>query len=179
LSIEQAPNKEPKNSMLTPRIEKVVVNMAVGKSGEPLEKAAKVLEQLTGQKPCKRKAKKTVRDFGIRKGEPIACMVTLRKEKAKEFVKRVLQAVENKLSKERFDQYGNFSFGIKEHIDIPGTRYIPELGIHGMDVSVVLSRPGQRVKYRHRAKSRVGVKHRLSPEDGIAFVQEEFGIEVV
>jgi large subunit ribosomal protein L5 len=164
--------------MLKPRIEKVVVNMSVGKSGEPLERAAKVLEQLTGQKPCKRKAKKTIRDFGIRKGEPITCLVTLRKEKAKDFVKRTLQAVENKLTKDHFDEYGNFSFGIKEHIDIPGTRYVPELGIHGMDVSVTLSRPGQRVKRRHRATSRVGVKHRLVPEEAITFVQDEFGIEV-
>jgi len=178
VSFEEASKKESPNPMLKPRIEKVTVNMSVGKSGEPLEKAAKVLEQLTGQKPCKRKAKKTVRDFGIRKGEPIACMVTLRGEEAKEFLKRALQAVENKLLKERFDRYGNVSFGIKEHIDIPGTKYVPELGIHGMDVSVVISRLGQRVKYRHREKSRVGVKHRLSPEEAIAFVQDEFGIEV-
>src|SRR3989304_10518713 len=127
------------NPMLKARIEKVIVNMSVGKSGEPLEKAAKVLEQLTRQKPCKRKAKKTIRDFGIRQGEPIACMVTLRKEKAKESIKRALQAVENKVLKESFDQFGNFSFGIKEHIDIPGTKYLPELGIHGMDVSGTLS----------------------------------------
>lgn len=178
MSSEVAPKKESMNPMLEPRIEKVIVNMSVGKSGEPLEKAAKVLEQLTGQKPCKRKAKKTIRDFGIRRGEPIACIVTLRKEKAKQFLQRALQGVDNKLSKERFDEYGNFSFGIKEHIDIPGTKYVPELGILGMDVSVALSRPGQRVKYRHRAKSRVGVEHRLSPEEATAFIQDEFGIEV-
>lgn len=165
--------------MLKPRIEKVVVNMSVGKSGEPLEKASKVLEQLTGQKPSKRKAKKTVRDFGIRKGESIACLVTLRDEKAKEFLKGALQAVENKLLKEHFDQYGNFSFGIKEHIDIPGTKYIPELGIHGMDVCVAISKPGQRVKYRHRQKSRVGIKHRLTPEEAMEFVGDLFGIEIV
>jgi large subunit ribosomal protein L5 len=74
--------------------------------------------------------------------------------------------------------FGNFSFGIKEHIDIPGTKYVPELGIHGMDVTVALSRPGQRVKTRHRAKSVVGFKHRLNPEEGAAFVRDEFGIEV-
>jgi len=174
----EAPKRQATNPMLRPRIEKVIVNMSVGKSGEPLEKAATVMEQLTGQKPCKRKARKSVRDFGIRKGEPIACMVTLRKEKAKQFIKRALQAVENKVSKESFDSWGNFSFGIKEHIDIPGTRYVPELGIHGMDVSVALSRLGQRVKYKHRSKSRVGVKHRLTPEEAIEFVQAEFGIQV-
>jgi len=178
LTNEEPQKKWLENPMLKPRVEKVTVNMSVGKSGEPLEKAAKVLEQLTGQKPCKRKAKKTIRDFGIRKGEPIACLVTLRKEKAREFLKSALKAVDNKISKERFDQYGNFSFGIEEHIDIPGTRYIPELGIHGMDVSVTLSRPGQRIKNRHRAKSRVGAKHRLNPEEAMAFVKNEFGIEI-
>jgi len=178
LSAEGAIAQKSMNPMLKARIEKVVVNMSVGKSGEPLEKATKVLEQLTGQKPCKRKAKKTVRDFGIRKGEPIACLVTLRKLKASEFLKRALQAVDNKISKEHFDQYGNFSFGIKEHIDIPGTRYVPELGIHGMDVSVTISRPGQRVKRRRRASARVGARHRLTPEEAIAFVQDEFGIEI-
>jgi len=178
VSLGETTEKVSINPMLKPRIEKVIVNMSVGKSGEPLEKAAKVLEQLTGQKPCKRKAKKTIRDFAIRKGESIACLVTLRDEKAKEFLKRALQAVESKLTKERFDLYGNFSFGIKEHIDIPGTKYVPELGIHGMDVSVVISRLGQRVKYRHRGKSRVGIKHRLSPQEAIVFIQDEFGIEV-
>ncbi len=178
LSAEETTAVKFVNPMLKPRIEKVVVNMSVGKSGEPLEKATKVLEQLTGQKPCKRKAKKTVRDFGIRKGEPIACLVTLRKPKALEFLKRALQAVDNKISKGHFDQYGNFSFGIKEHIDIPGTKYVPELGIHGMDVSVTLSRPGHRVKRRHRARTRIGIRHKLTPEEAIAFVQDEFGIEL-
>jgi large subunit ribosomal protein L5 len=178
VSVEESVKRAPTNPMLQPRIEKVIVNMSVGKSGEPLEKAATILQQLTGQKPCRRKAKKSIRDFGIRKGEPMACIVTLRNEKAKEFIKRALQAVENKISKRSFDQLGNFSFGIKEHIDIPGTKYVPELGIHGMDVSVTLSRKGQRVKYRHKAESRVGVKHRLTPEEAITFVQDEFGIQV-
>ncbi|HDJ25897.1 MAG TPA: 50S ribosomal protein L5, partial [Candidatus Bathyarchaeota archaeon] len=107
--------------MLKPKIEKVVVNCCVGRSGEPLEKAMKIIQELTGQKPCVRKAKKTIRQFGIRKGEPIACVVTLRKEKALEFLKRALAAVENKVKASSFDEHGNFSFGIKEHIEIPGT----------------------------------------------------------
>ena len=81
--------------MLKTKIEKVTVNISVGKSGEPLEKASTILKQLTDQTPCKRKAKKTVRDFGIRKGEPIACLVTLRGEKAKTFLTKALQAVDN------------------------------------------------------------------------------------
>ena len=178
MAAEEIHQRWQENPMSKPRIEKVTVNMSVGKSGEPLEKAARVLEQLTGQKPCKRKAKKTIRDFGIRKGELIACIVTLRKDKAREFLKKALRAVDNKVSKQSFDGYGNFSFGIKEHIEIPGTKYVPELGIHGMDVSVTLSRPGFRVKRRHRAKSAVGARHLLNIEESMLFVKEEFGVEI-
>jgi len=164
--------------MLKPRIEKVTVNISVGKSGEPLEKAAKVLEKLTGQRPCKRKAKQTIRDFGIRRGEPIACLVTLRGEKARNFLKRALQAVDNKLSRGCFDRYGNLSFGIREHIEIPGTKYVPELGIYGMDVSVTLGRPGYRVKRRRHARSKIGSSHLLTSHEATMFIKDEFGVEI-
>jgi len=165
--------------MLRPKIEKVVVNVSVGKSGEPLEKAMTILGELTGQKPCVRKAKKTIRDFGIRKNEPIACLVTLRGEKARGLLKRTLQTVDNRISEKAFDRHGNFSFGIHEHIDITGTRYSPELGIIGMDISVTLNRPGYRVKRRHQAKSRIGSDHLLTPDEAISFLKKEFGAEVV
>lgn len=164
--------------MLKPRISKVTVNIAVGKSGEPLEKAEKVLQQLTGKKPVKRLAKKTVRDFAIRKGEPIACIVTLRKAKAVEFLARVLQAIDNKISRNCFDKNGNFSFGIKEHIEIPGTRYAPDLGIFGMDVAVSLSRAGYRVKERRQAKSSIGRSHLLTPEEAMVFVKDALRVEI-
>jgi large subunit ribosomal protein L5 len=165
--------------MMKPKIEKVSVNIALGKSGEPLDKAVQVLKQLTGQQPCKRKAKKTIRDFGIRKGEPIACLVTLRKEKAIEFLKKALHAVDNKISKSSFDRYGNVSFGIKEHIEIPGVKYVPELGIFGMDICLTLTRPGYRVKNRRRAKSKIGAKHLLTPEEAMIFLKDELGVEIV
>ena len=61
-------------------IEKIVINIGVGKSGDPFERAKMALEELTGQKPSPRGAKKSVRDFGIHKGEPIGAMVTLRSQ---------------------------------------------------------------------------------------------------
>jgi large subunit ribosomal protein L5 len=167
------------NPMLKARIEKVTINMSVGKSGQPLEQAVTILQQLTDQKPFKRTAKKTIRDFGIRKGESIACLVTLRKKKAEEFLRKAFQAVENRLSKYSFDRQGNFSFGIKEHIDIPGTKYVPALGIHGMDVSVALGRPGYRVKRRHRTKSKIGKDHLLTAEEAILFIKDEFDVEII
>ncbi|MBC7130749.1 50S ribosomal protein L5 [Candidatus Bathyarchaeota archaeon] len=178
MSEEEIIKRWEENPMINPRIEKVVVNMSVGKSGEPLEKASKVLEELTGQRPCKRKAKRTIRDFGIRRGEPIACMVTLRKEKAIEFLKKALHVVGYKLSKSCFDRYGNFAFGIREHIDLPGVKYDPEVGIYGMDVCVSVCRPGWRVKYRRRAKSKIGSKHLLTPEESMIFVKNLLGVEI-
>ncbi|RLI05077.1 50S ribosomal protein L5 [Candidatus Bathyarchaeota archaeon] len=167
------------NPMTKPRIEKVTVNVAVGRSGEPLEKASKILEQLTGQKPCFRKAKKTIKDFGIRRGEPIACMVTLRKQKAIEFLKKAFAAVGNKISKSSFDKNGNFSFGIREHIELPGTKYNPELGIIGMDVCVTIGKPGYRVKERKRCRAKVGASHRVRLEEAVCYIKEAFGVEII
>jgi len=178
MSSEVINAKWQENLMLKPRIEKIVVNVSVGKSGEPLDKAMKILEELTGQKPCVRKAKKTVRDFGIRKKEPISCIVTLRGEKAQVFLKRALQAVDNKISGSSFDEYGNFAFGLKEHIEIPGTKYSPELGIIGMDIAVVLSRPGYRVKLRRVSKSKIGRSHLLTRDEATSFIRDSFGVEV-
>ncbi len=179
MSEDEIRKKWEENPMLKPRIEKVVVNMSVGKPGEPLEKAVRVLKDLTGQTPCRRKAKKTIRDFGIRKGEHTACLVTLRKQKAIEFLKKALSVVDNKISKERFDRYGNFSFGIKEHIEIPGVKYDPEIGIFGMDVCVSLSRKGYRVKKRRRERTKIGSKHVLTPEEAMVFVKDTLGVEIV
>jgi len=166
------------NPMRTVKLAKVTVHIAVGKSGEMLEKARKVLEELTGQKPCTRQAKRTVKDFGIREGEPIACLTTLRGERANEFLKRGLEAVSNTLKGSSFDENGNFAFGVKEHIEIPGTKYQPELGIFGMDIIGSLERPGYRVKRRRIRPSKIGKSHRVSRDDAIKFVSDKFGVQV-
>ena len=165
--------------MLKPRIDKVVVNLNVGKSGEPLEKANKVLQEITGQTPVKKKAKKTIRDFGIREGESIAVVVTLRKQKAVDFLKKVLPVVDNKVSKHSFDERGNFAFGLKEHIEIPGVKYDPDIGIFGMDVCVAVNRPGQRIRIRRKQNKTIGPKHLLTPEESIIFIKQTLGVEIV
>jgi large subunit ribosomal protein L5 len=167
------------NPMLKPKIEKVVVNLCVGKSGEPLEKAVKVLEELTGQTPCRRKAKQTIRDFGIRMGESIACIVTLRKQKAIEFLDKVMPVIDRKIPRTSFDGQGNFSFGIKEHIEIQGVKYDPDVGIFGMDVCVSMARLGYRVKNRRREKAKIGSRHVLRPEDSMVFAKNMLGVEIV
>ncbi|MHC1628253.1 MAG: 50S ribosomal protein L5 [Candidatus Nezhaarchaeales archaeon] len=172
------PDKD-QNPMRKLKIGKVVVNMAVGTSGEKLAKAATVLDMLTGQKPSFRKAKKTIKVFGIRKGENIACVVTLMKDKAVEFLKKALEAVDYKIKRSSFDEYGNFSFGIKEHISLPGVKYDPMLGIFGFDVCVTIERPGYRVMKRRRKKSDIGKNHRVTREESIKFVQEFLGVKIV
>jgi len=165
--------------MRKPRVDKVVVNIGVGKSGEPLEKASKVLEDLTGQTPSKRKAQVTIRDFGIRMGEPIAVIVTLRKQVALDFLKKVLPVVDNKISDRSFDLRGNFSFGIKEHIEIAGVKYDPNIGIFGMDICVALSRPGYRVRNRRKKEAKIGSSHVLKPEEAKLFVKDTLGVGIV
>lgn len=156
---------------------KVVVNIGVGKSGEPLEKAKRGLEELTGQRPTVRGARKSVRDFGIHKGEPIAAMVTLRREAALQFLRRTMAAKRNILKASSFDNFGNLSIGIREHIDLPDTKYNPDIGIFGMDVSIALTRPGFTVARKGVHRS-IGKAHRITKGDAIRFFEKQFGAEV-
>lgn len=167
------------NPMKEIRIEKVTVHIGVGQSGEALEKARKILGELTGQKPSAQRARRTVKDFGIREGEPIACKVTLRGRQAVNFVRRALEAVGNRLFESNFDIFGNFAFGVKEHIEMPGTKYVPELGIVGFDVMATMERPGYRVKRRRIRRSRVGKRHLITKQEAIGYVRRSFGTEIV
>ena len=165
-------------SMREPKIGKVVINITTGQSGEPLDRAMTILENLTGQRPCTRRAKQTIRTFGIRRNEPISCMVTLRGERAEAVLRKAFQAVGNAINQRSFDRDGNFAFGIKEHIDIPGQRYNPSLGITGMDVMVTVERPGYRVARRKRGRSRIGRSQRVIRDESIEFIKSHFGVEV-
>ena len=167
------------NMMRSIEVDKVVINMGVGESGEKLAKAEKLLSNplIANQKPIKVTSKKTLQTFGIKKGEAIACKVTLRSERAKEFLKRTFN-IQNRLMAYQFDTVGNFSFGIAEHTDF-GIHYDPKVGIFGMDVSVSLKRPGYRIKERRIQKKKVPAKHRINRTDCIAFLEKEYGVEVI
>ena len=166
------------SSMQEIKVGKVVVNITTGQSGESLERAMTILENLTSQRPCTRQAKQTIRTFGIRRNEPIACLVTLRGGRAEDFLRKGFVAIGNRINLHSFDQNGNFAFGIKEHIDVPGQRYDPNLGITGMDVMVTMERPGYRVARKRRARSRIGRGHRVTREEAIEFIKNRFGVEV-
>ena len=167
------------NQMKKISVAKVVLNMGVGKSGEPIEQAKRALEQIAGQKPNPRNAKATQRDWGVHKGEPIGVAVTLRRQPAIELIKRLFTAKGNQMNGSSFDDFGNLSFGIKEHIDIPGVKYDPQIGILGLNVSISLTRPGFNIRFRSKHKASVGNHHRITSEDAKKFLTKEFGIEIV
>lgn len=166
------------NHMRKPRIYSVTVNIGVGTGGEKLEKAIMVLETITNQKPTPVKAKRSLRDFNVRKGERIACKVTLRGDKASKFLKAALKVNESGLKKQSFDSNGNLSFGIKEHIELPNTTYEPDIGIFGMDVCVSLERPGYRIKRRKRSRRKIPKSHRITKDEAILFMKKEFNIQL-
>ncbi|KAH9968437.1 ribosomal protein L5 domain-containing protein [Lactifluus volemus] len=149
----------PSNAMRDLRIEKLVINISVGESGD-------LLEQLTGQTPVTSKARYTVRQFGIRRNEKIAVHVTIRGPKAEEILERGLKVKE-------YELHGQFGFGIQEHIDL-GARYDPTIGIFGMDFYVVMGRPGNRVAKRKIKKARIGPNHRVTKEDTMAWFKSRF-----
>jgi len=167
------------NPIRRPRITKVTVNIALGQGGEKLAKVQALLEQLTGQRPVMRKAKKTIRAFGIHRGDNMAVMVTLRKERAMEFLKRALEAVGRRVKASSIDRHGNVCFGVPEYILLPGAKYDPEIGIVGMDVCLTVERPGFRVERRRRARSRIPLRHRVRPEETMVLLNREFGVTIV
>lgn len=166
------------NPMEQVKISKATVNIGVGEGGEKLVKAEKLLTNITNQKPVRTYSKVTNPEFGIRRGQPIACKVTLRNEKAFEAIKLVLEGIGNRIKASQFDNQGNVSFGIEEHIEIPGMRYDPDIGIFGMNVSVTFEKPGYRIKKRKMQRKKIPLKHQVTNKETMEFMQHKFQVNI-
>ena len=173
-------NANKNNPMRKIVLEKVTINIGVGKPGEPLDKAVMLLKKMfPNRKPIITKARKRVPAWGIRPGLPIGVKLTLRGKEAEKALKWLLKAVNNTLKYSQFDEFGNFGFGIKEYVWIPGMKYDPEIGIYGMDVVVTVARPGYRVMKRRYKRSKIPSRHRTTREEVIEWLKKEFGVDVV
>jgi len=164
------------NSMREIKVEKVTVNMGIGPDPNEMKTGQKIIEKITGSRAIKTKCKVRQPKWGIRPGLPIGLKVTLRKGKAEHFLKTALAAKGNALDSRCFDSQGNFGFGIKEYIDLPGVKYDPSLGVKGFDVLVTLERPGYRVKRRKNRCKNIGKRHVIAKTDAIDFVRKKFEV---
>ena len=179
VNMDQSKKKEKfDNKMREIKIEKLILNLCTGESGDKLTKAAKVLEDLCDQTPVESKAAYTIRTFGIKRNEKIAVHVTIRGEKAEDLLKRGLRVKEFELRKGNFSQDGNFGFGIDEHIDL-GIKYDTNTGIFGMDFFVVLARAGKRVARRRAQRNIFGKFQRITADDARDWFIQKYGGNVL
>ena len=168
------------NVMTAPRITKVTVNIGVGEGGNRLQTAEKVLELVTGSSPIRTISKKTNRELGTREGAPIGCKVTMRdKDLIATFLKDAFWVRENTLPAWNFDNQGNLSFGVSDYTDFPQQKYDPDIGIFGMDINVVLERPGHRVSRRRRRAHRVAINHRVTRDECMEYFSQQFDLTIV
>tara|TARA_B100000686_G_scaffold246039_1_gene255400 strand:+ start:1329 stop:1883 length:555 start_codon:yes stop_codon:yes gene_type:complete len=136
-----------KNLNMTPRIEKIVINMGLGTDGNDskiLKSCELDLSNITGQKPLVTKFKKSISNFKTRKNTNAGLKVTLRKNRMYEFVDRLINIALPRvkdfkgLSSKGFDDYGNYTFGIKEHIIFPEVNFDKVEKIRGLDITIVI-----------------------------------------
>jgi large subunit ribosomal protein L5 len=134
-----------KNPMQVPRLEKIVINMAVGKATQDAKKltnAAAELAKISGQKPVLCKARKSVANFKLREGMPIGCKVTLRRQRMYEFLDRLINIALPRVrdfrgvSPKSFDGRGNYALGVREQIIFPEISFDDVEETRGMDIII-------------------------------------------
>ena len=137
-----------KNSFMSPQIKKVVLNMGLGIDGNDnkiIKSCEDDLSKITGQKPLVTKFKKSISNFKTRKGANSGLKVTLRKNKMYEFLDRLVNIALPRikdfrgLSSKGFDKFGNYTFGVKEHIIFPEVSFDRADKVRGLDIIIVIS----------------------------------------
>lgn len=163
-------NKNQINPMRKIELEKIV--LSIGGTGEELEKGFRLLKILTGRTPAKMQSRKRIPSLGVRPKLEVGVVVTIRKN-PEETLRKMLSALDNTLKKSQISE-NNFSFGIKEYIEIPGTEYQRDIGIRGLDVTVTFKRAGKRVKLKKIKKGKIPKRQAITREEIIKFMEENF-----
>ncbi len=166
------------NIMRTPKITRIV--LSAGAVDKELDKAKKLLEIISEKKAqiTKSGPRTRIPAFGVKPKMELGTCVTLRGKEAMNLLGKLLGAIDNQLKESQIDK-NNFSFGIHEYINIPGMKYMREIGIRGFNVTVVFERPGIRVKRRKIKMGRVPAKQHVPKEEIIEFMRKHFKTEVV
>jgi large subunit ribosomal protein L5 len=163
--------EDKENLMREIKIKKVI--LSVGGTGENLEKGIKLLQLLSeGRKPSRRKSVKRIPSLGVRPKLEVGAMVTIRKN-PENVLKRMLAAVDNTIRRKYISE-NNFSFGLKEYIEVPGMEYQRDIGILGFDVTVVFERAGRRIKLKKIKRGRIPKRQSASKEEIIKFMESSF-----
>ena len=145
-----------KNAYMAPKIKKVVLNMGLGIDGNDnkiIKSCEEDLARITGQKPLVTKFKKSISNFKTRKRTNAGLKVTLRKNKMYEFIDRLVNIALPRikdfrgLSDRGFDKFGNYTFGIKEHIIFPEVNFDKVEKIRGLDITIVISSLSKKHSY--------------------------------
>lgn len=165
------------NPMKEIKVEKITLNIGTGKPGPQLDKAVKLLELIAGRKPVEAKTQKRIPTWALRPGLSIGTMVTLRGKEAEELLKRLFQAIDNRMHSYKIGKDGNFAFGIKEYLDIPGIKYNMDIGMFGLEVAVTLKRAGFRVKRRKIRPRKLPDRHKIHKDETKLFLQQKYGIK--
>jgi large subunit ribosomal protein L5 len=164
--------------MRTIKIEKLTINIGSGKEQANLNRAITVVKEITGLNPVKTITNKRIASWGLRPGLPIGCKITLRRKQIPQILQNLLNAKDNILSARSFDNLGNISFGIKEHIDIPGIKYDPKIGVMGLQACITLERPGFRTKKRKLFNSVIGKRHKITKQEAIDFMKKNYSVKI-
>jgi len=163
------------NPMKKIRIERVVIS--AGGIEKELEKSKKLLEIIAGRKSQVIISQKRIPDFGVKPGLEVGVRITLRGNSAVELLRRLLGAIDNKLkAKQMADNH--FSFGIEEYIEIPGMEYQRDIGIKGLNVTVVFARPGLRVLRKKIKQGHVPKRQRITKQEIINFMEDNFKTKI-
>jgi large subunit ribosomal protein L5 len=166
------------NGIRSIKIEKVTLNVGCGGDKDKLERAEKLLKMLTNRKSVITLSK-TRSTFGVPKGKPVGVKVTLRGSPAEEMLKLALTGVENKLKPQQFDESGNFSFGLREYIDMANVKYNHEVGMMGFEIAATVERAGYSVKKRRIKTAKIGRQQRIKPQETMQWLKKKFGVEIV